>query len=92
MGQVTMERMGVEALLVDDVIQKRDAFRNWRYNYFALNEFATPEAAAFGGQMEGKEKGIYLRFILPRSLRTKTEQGDFPLIPNRFLIDRKSVV
>lgn len=88
MGQVTMERMGVEALLVDDVIQKRDAFRNWKYNYFALNEFATPEAAAFGGQMEGKEKGIYMRFILPRSLRTKTEQGDFPLIPNRFLITR----
>ena len=85
----TIEQIGVEALMVDETIQRRDAFRRWKYEYTALNSFSSPEATAFSGQLQGKEKGIYLRFILPRRLRTKEEsEPDFPYIPNRWLITR----
>lgn len=89
MSDCTIEQIKVEALLVDKNIVKRDSFRTWRYEYMALNKFESPEPSSFGGGTLGKEKGVYLRFVLPRNLRTKQEEAeDFPFIPNRWLITR----
>lgn len=84
-----MEKIKLEALLLDRSIRERDAFRQWEYNYTQLDVYASPEPNAYDRQYQPKGTGIYLRFILPRELRTKAEgEGDFPFIPNRWLITR----
>lgn len=84
-----MERIKLEALLLDRNILERDAFRQWEYNYTQLNFYTSPEPNAYDRQYQPKGTGIYLRFILPRELRTRAEgETDFPFIPNRWLITR----
>lgn len=75
--------------MVDDYVARTNTFRRWEFTYDSLDKFSSPEPAAFGGELPVIKQGIYLRWILPRALRTRKEgEADFPLIPNRWRITR----
>ena len=82
--------MKLQAMVLDDQIAGRDAVRNWVFDYQNLDEFRSPEQEPLGNNINRKERGVWLRWILPESLRSEQEEGRFPTIPNRFLITRVS--
>lgn len=77
-----------EALVVDDVVAGRDSFRQWKFEYRRLEDYLSPEPVPFGNNQNRKVRGVWLRWVLPKDLRTQREDGSFPLIPNRYLIER----
>lgn len=87
-GKSIFMPLKLEALVIDDVVGGGSTFRRWEFGYRKLDRFLTPEPDAFSNDEEIKERGVWLRFILPRELRTEEEAGRFPLIPNRWLITR----
>lgn len=83
--------MKLQAMVLDNQIAGRDAIRNWIFDYQNLEEFRSPEQEPLGNNINRKERGIWLRWILPASLRSERPDGGFPTIPNRFLITRVSL-
>ena len=80
--------MKLEALVIDDLVGGGNTFRRWEFSYRRMEKYLTPVPDAMSNDKEIKERGIWLRWILPRELRTEEERGGFPLIPNRWLITR----
>lgn len=88
MSENQYKALQVEALVVDDTVAGRDSFRRWKFDYRRMEDYLSPEPVPFGNNQNVKERGIWLRWVLPRELRTQQENGSFPLIPNRYLIER----
>lgn len=89
MSECKVKPLKLAALAVDDLTAGQNVFRRWEFNYSALEKFRSPEPSSMNRNNEIKERGVWIRFILPRSLRIKKEEmQDYPYIPNRFLITR----
>jgi len=80
----------MEALAVNDQVSSRDQMRRYRFEYNRLDSFDSPEPKPLDRNINMNERGIWLRWILPRADRTEGEDGQFPYIPNRYLITRIS--
>ncbi len=87
-GKSIFMPMKLEALVIDDLVGGGNTFRRWEFSYRRMEKYLTPVPDAMSNDKEIKERGIWLRWILPRELRTEEERGGFPLIPNRWLITR----
>lgn len=75
--------------MVDKLTGGNSIFRRWEFNYSALDKFHSPEPSSTNRNTEIEERGVWIRFVLPRELRTKKEDmEDYPCIPNRWLIVR----
>ncbi len=96
--------MDVKALVVNDKVRNEQEFRRPSMGYDALNSYNSPEPDPFDQDINGawndRNKsdginGIYLHWQLPSALRqgqldSQSEQLDFPLVPNRWLVVRCS--
>lgn len=87
--------MACDALVVNNGVRNRDAFRNWPFNYLAFGNYRSPEPEAFDHNLGKPATGIYLHWTLPRALRhgvfnAKTGAVDYPVVPNRYLVVRRS--
>ncbi|WP_194906413.1 hypothetical protein [Catenulispora rubra] len=85
----------VEALVVNNAVLRRDAFRWWQYNYLALKQFRSPEPEAGDRSVGGQTAGVYVSWTLPQGLRhgvqdPTTSEVSYPLVPNRWLVLRLS--
>ncbi|MEY8533774.1 hypothetical protein AALH30_09655 [Blautia pseudococcoides] len=84
-----VKSLELEAMVVDDLTGGNSIFRRWEFNYPALDRFYSPEPSSTNRNNEIEERGVWIRFVLPRELRTKKEDmQDYPCIPNRWLIIR----
>lgn len=83
------KQMAIEVMVADKYVLSNHVFRRWKFTYDSLLEFSSPEPDGLSGELPVMKQGIYLRFILPRELRTSEEgKNGFPLIPNRWKITR----
>ncbi|MFF4615178.1 hypothetical protein [Nonomuraea jabiensis] len=93
--------VGLDALVVNRNLLKRDGFRTWQHNYQALDDYMSPEPDEGDRQInEGDEQGkdrtyVHLHWTLPRGLRhgvqdPRTGRVRYPLVPNRWLVVRFS--
>lgn len=88
--QNQFKALKMEALAVNNQVASRDQMRRYRFEYNRLDHFDSPEPKPLDRNINMDERGIWLRFILPRGDRTQGEDGQFPYIPNRYLITRIS--
>lgn len=66
-----------------------DSFRWWQFNYGALDDWSSPEPRSAGDKnTTGQKAGVYLSWTLPEALRHCPLNGEYPLVPNRWLIVR----
>ncbi|MFE2042632.1 hypothetical protein ACFXAZ_17230 [Streptomyces sp. NPDC059477] len=90
--------VGLDALVVNAAVLRRDGFRTWRQNYLALNDYMSPETDEGDRQTTDPlftHTGVHLHWTLPRGLRHGVEDPatghvDYPLVPNRWLVTRFS--
>lgn len=85
--------MELDALVVNQAVKARDAFRWWRFTYLSLDLWRSPEPppTPLGSSVGGQREGVYLSWTLPDALRhsnSDSASGDYPLVPNRWLIVR----
>ncbi|MFE7129887.1 hypothetical protein ACFVIM_03430 [Streptomyces sp. NPDC057638] len=82
----------LDVLVANRAVLSRDAFRWWQFNYQALNHWHSPQPTAFDRDEGGPGEGVHLSWTLPAALRHSPAdaQGDYPLVPNRWLIVRMS--
>lgn len=83
--------MQLDALVVNQAVQARDTFRWWEFNYLALSHYKSPEPMALDRSVGGQQRGVYLSWTLPDALRhsaADSPNGEYPLVPNRWLIVR----
>ncbi|HET6997360.1 MAG TPA: hypothetical protein VFI03_02135 [Solirubrobacterales bacterium] len=83
----------LDALSVNASLLGRDGFRWWRYDYSALDEFASPEPLARQSELGGGGTGVYLHWVVPEALRRGAQDPEsgamtFPRVPNRWLLTR----
>lgn len=81
----------LDALVVNQAVLARDTFRWWQFNYLSLSHWKSPEPVALDRAVGGQRPGVYLSWTLPEALRhsgADSPHGDFPLVPNRWLIVR----
>ncbi|MDQ3982847.1 MAG: hypothetical protein M3271_09245, partial [Actinomycetota bacterium] len=83
----------LDALVVNDgVVSSKQQFRDWPFNYAALDIFhsPTPEPSSVTGAR--LPEGIHLHWVLPQALRVGSggHSGavEYPLVPNRWLVAR----
>ncbi|MEV4180614.1 hypothetical protein AB0J28_04105 [Streptosporangium canum] len=90
--------VGLDALMVNTALQRRDGFRTWQHNYQALDDYMSPEPDEGDRQSNKKvhnHTGVHLHWTLPRGLRhgvqdPTSEKVRYPLVPNRWLVVRFS--
>ncbi|WP_436791190.1 hypothetical protein [Yinghuangia sp. YIM S10712] len=90
--------VALDALVVNRALLGRDGFRTWRQNYLALDNFISPEPEEGDRETDDpqfRQTGVHLHWTLPRGLRhgvqdPATEEVDYPLVPNRWLVTRFS--
>ncbi|MFE4512969.1 hypothetical protein ACFRMQ_02060 [Kitasatospora sp. NPDC056783] len=90
--------VGLDALVVNPALLRRDGFRTWRQNYQALDDFISPEPDEGDRQSDDpqfRQTGVHLHWTLPRGLRhgvqdPATGEVRYPLVPNRWLVTRFS--
>ncbi|HEU5268310.1 MAG TPA: hypothetical protein VFU36_00190 [Jatrophihabitans sp.] len=83
--------MELDALVVNQSVLARDSFRWWQFNYLALSHWKSPEPMALDRSVGGQQAGVYLSWTLPDALRHSSAgsaAGEYPLVPNRWLIVR----
>ncbi|HEY0037890.1 MAG TPA: hypothetical protein VGB66_14435 [Longimicrobium sp.] len=83
--------MQLDALMVNQSVMARDSFRWWQFNYMSLSHFRSPEPMALDRSVGGQQQGVYLSWTLPDALRhsgADSGAGEYPLVPNRWLIVR----
>lgn len=83
--------MQLDALVVNQAVLARDTFRWWQFNYLSLSHWKSPEPMALDRSVGGQQPGVYLSWTLPDALRhsaADSPSGDYPLVPNRWLIVR----
>jgi hypothetical protein len=83
----------LDALSANASLLGRDGFRWWRYDYSALDEFASPEPVAQDREITGGGAGVYLHWVVPDSLRRGAKDPatglvSYPKVPNRWLLAR----
>ncbi|WP_052441578.1 hypothetical protein, partial [Streptacidiphilus anmyonensis] len=83
----------LDALVVNQAVTARDTFRWWQFAYPSLAHWKSPEPLALDRSVGGQKPGVYLNWTLPEALRhsaADTPSGQYPLVPNRWLIVRLS--
>ncbi len=82
-------RINLDVLTLNKETCKQSLFRWWNLNFEGFSEYRTTVQDALNGNtlLNEKDLGAYLHMTLPRNLRT-SENGVFPLIPNRWLVIR----
>lgn len=83
----------LDVMLVNPGLLNANTYRWWQYNYTNQNNntFTSPEPDAFNNGVDNPvSTGAYLHWNLPLAHRTAKQgtSGDFPLVPNRWLIVR----
>ena len=90
-GQPLAVPMKLDALVVNQSVLARDSFRWWQFNYLSLSHWKSPEPVALDRSVGGQQQGVYLSWTLPDALRhsgADSAAGEYPLVPNRWLIVR----
>ncbi|MER5465488.1 hypothetical protein ABT010_33325 [Streptomyces sp. NPDC002668] len=83
--------MQLDALVVNQAVLSRDTFRWWPFTYKSLASWGSPEPMALDAPVGGQQEGVYLSWTLPDALRhlpADSPAGEYPLVPNRWLIVR----
>lgn len=87
--------MQLDAMVVNAAVQGAQSFRQWPFNYSALQNFDSPEPDAGQGQatFNPPPLGVYLHWTLPDAFRhgthnDATDAVTYPLVPNRWLVVR----
>ena len=85
--------MHLDAMVLNRMADATTPFLRFTMQYHRLAQFQSPEPAPFeGASTEMPAAGIYLHWILPKSLRHGIHKDDgsteFPPVPNRWLVVR----
>lgn len=82
--------INLDVLALNKGTLENSLFRRWNLDFssFSKYKYLLPNAFDGGNVVDENDIGIYLHMTLPRDLRTSSETGEFPLIPNRWLIVR----
>lgn len=97
-GSYLLAPMELNALMINTQVLTLP-FRRWRTQYTNLTKFISPIPGAFQGEISTtfnsnpSNKGIYLHWSVPKSLRQGVAEGAnaspvFPMLPNRWLVVR----
>ncbi|MDQ3982044.1 MAG: hypothetical protein M3271_05120, partial [Actinomycetota bacterium] len=83
----------LDALVVNDgVVSSKQQFRDWVFNYSALDIFHSPTPEPSDLTEAGLPAGVHLHWVLPQALRAGAEGAsgsvEYPLVPNRWLVAR----